>query len=595
MYLSDVIVFNVETATWTQPKIQGPSPRGRARHAAVIHDDKLWISGGMTGADSCVLDDICYLDLKTWSWSKSWKFIPRYDHTTWFWNEKMYAFGGLGEDMEKSSELWWMDLRKSPLLSYTRHDALDRRSPSSKPNSNRLETSYSNNLAVVHTANSGSVQTAASANTYRSAVVNPSPGPVSMIKFISSPDLYSQNHAQHFHVYTSGYLLDFVTPADLMIETGLAALDLETLKWHKLAEGKDIFNINYQWHYCTMNQDGTQTWLLGYAPEPSSHRQDNTEELLSDVLHIDLEKLGIIGNKYHQSITPTSDSTSTALPLTAIGADLARLFDQHPDTGSGTDFEVIGEADDDSNIDWSEIAETPQNSQMSLQANTSRPIHVHKLILQARWPHFARLWNSQMREFHTRKLILPEPYSTVRSFLYYLYTDSIGTYPSLSSPSPNTSPQTTTTSSSPSLANVAGMLVMANIYDMPRLRALCVDRLSKDLDVSHAAIIWERASTAGEDWLRRRAARFCLANWGRVVRTEGFRALPQESLVELCEATDEEGRVVGGAELEGGTGAQGGRGGGLQVASLRRGGVGAAASMVEEEGEEDADGEMDVS
>ena len=78
-HLNDVIVFDLKTATWTQPEPHGPPPRGRARHSAVIHDEKLYISGGQTGHDS-VLDDICFLDLKTWTWSRSWKFVPRFDH-----------------------------------------------------------------------------------------------------------------------------------------------------------------------------------------------------------------------------------------------------------------------------------------------------------------------------------------------------------------------------------------------------------------------------------------------------------------------------------------------------------------------------------
>jgi BTB/POZ domain/Galactose oxidase, central domain len=580
MYLSDVIIFDIPTATWTQPKIQGISPRGRARHAAVINDEKLWISGGMTGADSCVLDDLCYLDLKTWAWSKVWKFIPRYDHKMWFWSGKIYAFGGMGEEMEKTSELWWIDMRQNTALGHKLQETSERRGANYRSNNSRLD------LAVVHQPNSSSVQPNPSSSIYRSPV--PAPGPVSMLKFVSSPNLASQTVAQHFHVYTSGYLLDFVTPADFMIETGLYALDLETLTWHKLAEGKDLFNLHYQWHYCTMNQDGTQTWLLGYSPEPSAPRQDATEELLSDVLHIDLEKVGIIGNKLHQSLAPTSDSVAVSSCLSAIGADLARLFDKHPDSGSGTDFEVIGEADDDSNVDWSETSETPRNSQQILPPTSSKPIYVHKLILQVRWPHFARLWNSQMREFHTRKLVLPEPYSTVRSFLYYLYTDSIATPCDASNSSATTTIPSEDTS--PSLGNVAGMLVMANMYDMPRLRALCVDRLGKELDVDHAAIIWERANTAGEDWLRRRAARFCMANWGRVVRTEAFRCLPQESLVELCEeATDEEGRVVGGAELE--LQANNKVGPLTAVSQRRRGNVMVA---MEEEADEDGEGEMEV-
>ena len=95
-----------------------------------------------------------------------------------------------------------------------------------------------------------------------------------------------------------------------------------------------------------------------------------------------------------------------------------------------------------------------------------------------------------------------------------------------------------------------GLLVISNIYNIPHLRLLCVNRLAKELDVDHACIIWHCAGSANEDWLRKRAANFCLMHWGRVVRTRGFLKLPRQALVELSQEIDMEGWVVGGDELE---------------------------------------------
>ncbi|KAL9011388.1 MAG: hypothetical protein Q9180_009198, partial [Flavoplaca navasiana] len=40
-YLSDLVIFDLKTAHWTQPELRGPIPKGRARHAATVYDDKL--------------------------------------------------------------------------------------------------------------------------------------------------------------------------------------------------------------------------------------------------------------------------------------------------------------------------------------------------------------------------------------------------------------------------------------------------------------------------------------------------------------------------------------------------------------------------
>ncbi|KAL9074156.1 MAG: hypothetical protein Q9157_004485 [Trypethelium eluteriae] len=565
-YLSDVIIFDLKTATWTQPELSGPVPRGRARHSAVIHDEKLFILGGLTGNESVVLDDICYLDLKTWTWSRTWRFVPRYDHSSWVWEGRIWVFGGIGEDMDRASEIWWLDFRGTQ----TFEDQLvfgtaDRNTQ--PPRYSTIQYPQPTNPPVPsggYTANSSSVQVNPGHHTSRMAPV--APGSISSLRFVSSPNLPPQTFGNHFHVFTSGCLLDFLTPATVINsnETSLSMLDLDTLRWSRLADGKDLFNPSYRWLYCAMNEEGTHAWLLGCPTEPTRDN-GNAEEYLSDVLPIDLRKLGLLGNtltaesRSQYLKMPASDGQSSG-HLSGIGADLAQTFDQAPEAGSGADFIITGERDDDDDASDDEgaiMGKTTQSSDNSAhqESNTSRPIHAHRLILQARWPHFNRVYNSQMLEFHTKKMHIPEPYSVVRSFLYYLYTDSIAQNSHSSSSS---SASTDPAASGPSLWDVAGMLVMANMYDMPRLRLLCVNRLSRELDVENAARIWERAATAGEEWLKRRAASFCMCHWGRVVRTVGFASLRRRALMELCEEVDADGRVVGGDEVE----ALGGLGGG---------------------------------
>lgn len=240
---------------------------------------------------------------------------------------------------------------------------------------------------------------------------------------------------------------------------------------------------------------------------------------------------------------PSAISRPIDQPSKGLGADLARLFNTPPESGSGTDFIVTalsGEYEVDSlSSGLIRNDDTSQNQNwLAPDAPTSQPIHVHKLILQARWPHFARLYNAQMAEFHTKKMHIPEPYSVVKAFLYYLYTDSIHGTSEVDS------------DSTTDLTDVAGLLVMSNIYNIPHLRLLCVNRLAKELDVEHACIIWYCAGLANEEWLRKRAGSFCFTHWGRIVRTQGFLRLPRNALVELSQEIDMEGRIVGGDELE---------------------------------------------
>lgn len=544
-----MIIFDLKTAHWTQPDIRGSVPKGRARHAAAVYDEKLFIIGGLTGSDTYTLDEICYLDLKTWTWSRSWSFVGRFDHSAWVWGGRIWVFGGLGPDMERTGELWWLDLKSSPAFK-TAPEQGTLESPQTSGRlgpSPRLPFAQFNQPQPIttgtsgYTANSSSVQIRAT-----SMIPKPiAPGAIASMRFVSGPNVPSQTLGTHFHVYSSGALLDFVTPGGTIrpSECNLSALELDALQWQKLAEGPEIFDPGYRWHYCAINEDGTKVWLLGCATDLPDNGTGAFEEYLSDILPLDLRKFGLLGN----DLTPEPNSDRGKMPasdrhavsgLHGLGADLAIMFDQAPETGSGSDFIITG--DNDEQVDDELMSAGPSDATAESQhflapdAPTSRPIHVHKLILQARWPHFGRVYAAQMAEFHTKKMHIPEPYTVVRAFLYYLYTDSIAKHPEYC----------------PSLGDIAGLLVMANVYDMPRLRLLCIHRLSRELDVEHAATVWERAGVAGEEWLRRRAASFCLTHWGRLVRTEGFRRLSRQSMMELCEVIDVEGRVVGGEELE---------------------------------------------
>lgn len=546
-YLSDVVILDLETFNWNLPDIQGSIPRGRARHAAVIHDDKLFIVGGVTGENNVILDDLTYLDLQTWTWSRTWSFTARFDHTAWVWGNRLWIFGGLGPNMERTTDIWWLDLKGSPSLGGIANyqgivnypidpftmayylDSFD--SPASQQLSPR---------SGIYAANSASVQVR---NFGRRKPL--APGAISCLRFHSGPHVPALFSGTHFHAFASGSLLDLITPSETVRsnDCNLSALDLNSLRWQRLADGQEIFRPGCRWHYCTVNETGTKAWLLGCTLDLANAPGQSDENHMSEVLSIDLEKYGLLGNDLsaeapEQDVSWTADQ---AAPVSGLGADLASAFDQTPELGSDADFVITAVRDDHDFAvsDGSDEPPCPSPTQtrptfVEADPSTSAPIHVHKIILQLRWPHFKRLYAAQMAEYHTKRMHIPEPYSVVRAFLYYLYTDSIAGHPEYCS----------------SVIDVAGMLVMANLYDMPKLRLLCVNRLSRELDVDNAAIVWERAGRSNEHWLMRRAAQFCLTNWGRVVRTDGFKSLSRRSLIELCEGVDTEARIIAGPELE---------------------------------------------
>lgn len=547
-YLSDVVILDLNTFTWTLPEIRGLVPRGRARHAAVIHEDKLFIVGGVTGENNVILDDLTYLDLETWTWSRTWSFTARFDHTAWVWGTRLWIFGGLGPNMERTTDIWWLDLKGSPSLAGNTTpqgsvDSLDTGlSTTHRPETVSSSPHHMSPRSGIYAANSGSVQVRSLARRKQLA-----PGAISCLRFNSGPHVPSLFSGTHFHVFASGVLLDLITPSETVRshDCNLSALELNFLRWQRLADGQEIFRPGYRWHYCTVNDTGTKAWLLGCSLDVTNVPGGTDDNHMSEVLTIDLEKYGLLGNGLSAE-SPVQDPSwsydySGPSQVSGLGGDLAAVFDQSPELGSGADFVITAIRDDYEGSVSEDMDDVSDPSALQTQPTfvepntwTSDPIHVHRILLQLRWPHFKRLYSAQMAEYHTKRMHIPEPYSVVRAFLYYLYTDSIAGHPEYYT----------------SAIDVAGVLVMANLYDMPKLRLLCVNRLSRELDVENAAIIWERAGRTNEHWLMRRAAQFCLAYWGRVVRTEGFKSLSHQSLIQLCEVVDTEGRIIAGPELE---------------------------------------------
>lgn len=537
LHLDDVYFFDIPTATWTRPSIKGTPPQGRSRHAVCLHDDKMFIVGGITAGlkGSHCLDTMCYLDLKTMTWSKEWNFVARFDHSCWVHNGKLWVYGGLQPGMERGGGLCWLDLRESSAFSGASILAESSSNWVSPPN----PYSHASHLSVSSTSNSLRNSPAPNLRRHRAP-----PGTTGAIKFNSGPHVPPESKGTHFYHLTSDTLLDFLTPINTTrsSDVSISALDIDTLQWRTLARGNDTFaGAGYRWYYLTVSPQSSMAYLIGSPLEPPEGATE--AENLSVVLPIDLSFFGV-----HR--TPPTDVPP---PLGFLGGDLSSIFDVPSSsittaTGIAPDFKIYGLRDevcegDEHDLDgpWANTASLAPSSTRDSTSSTpgtlspttnlppltvrSPPIHAHKLILSARWPHFRSILSSRMSEYHTSTLYIPEPYTVIHAFLSYLYSDSISTHP---------------------LNIVAGLLVLANLYDLPRLRQLAMGRILKELEgnIEHAATIWERVGTAGEEALRKKVGGFCLDNWGRLVRTKGFRGLGKSALLELCEEGGVEGRVV---------------------------------------------------
>ncbi|KAF9965555.1 hypothetical protein BGZ70_004604 [Mortierella alpina] len=465
-YCNDVHILHIRTLTWEAPPITGVLPTGRVKHAATIVHDKLYISGGCLDPEGVSHELLC-LDLLTWEWEEPIDFVPRYTHTLFVHRNKLFAYGGYNEEMDRTGVIAYMDLG-------------------------------TNQVTKINVANEIAPNVAA--------------------------QQFSQVCGNHLVVVISQglrYELQKFTG-------GIWTLDLDCFQWTKHDDWK-ILGENHTWHYFSMERDSEQFYLIGDVNE--------SDEYFKQVLTIDLREYGsfqeppvTIGNEFGRLLQDQMELADFRIICTGTDAQ-ANAAVQAPGPSSGYYPPSDSSGDHDMMIDTHPVIQS-QSQRMRSQRQTpsssraSSPqqetIMCHKLILMARWPHFASMVQSGMVEAQTNTLTLPEPYDTVKGFIDYLYTDSI-------------EGMTTDT--------IADLLVMGNMYVMSRLVKLCSSALHQQIDIETVSRIYHRAGLSNQTGLRQRALKFMFRNYGPVSKTNGFRSLPKEALFDFWDSTPE-GAVI---------------------------------------------------
>jgi hypothetical protein len=134
---------------------------------------------------------------------------------------------------------------------------------------------------------------------------------------------------------------------------------------------------------------------------------------------------------------------------------------------------------------------------------SSRKIHVHRMVLSTRWPHFRNMNASGMIESKQGSMTLPEPYPVVYAFLSFLYTDTVD--------------------SELEYSVVCDVMVMANMYLLERLKKLCASILHRyHLQIDTCVRIFQAACVSQEHGLKKLSQEFIFRHCGAVMKTDDW-------------------------------------------------------------------------
>ncbi|PWN89402.1 hypothetical protein FA10DRAFT_267972 [Acaromyces ingoldii] len=190
-----------------------------------------------------------------------------------------------------------------------------------------------------------------------------------------------------------------------------------------------------------------------------------------------------------------------------IQADLSVAFDGAVSSTVARDYEALLGSPAFCKDGRSPYTILPSDFVLQSTWPQAAPVHVHKLILLSRLPHFSSLLNSAMEEALLGIAKVDEPYEVVYALAAYLYTDRLPSY--------LTRQPLSTLSSLYSLAEESGsgphlpswhtalrLLHLSNLYTLPHLFQLTADVLLDNLTTHTAPYLFSAAallSSVGPD------------------------------------------------------------------------------------------------
>ncbi|KAI9013213.1 hypothetical protein BC832DRAFT_590168 [Gaertneriomyces semiglobifer] len=142
-------------------------------------------------------------------------------------------------------------------------------------------------------------------------------------------------------------------------------------------------------------------------------------------------------------------------------------------------------------------------------------IKVHSVVLWARSEFFRAVLRGHMRESYESRISFSEPIETLRILVHYLYTDTL--------PCPIDSPEL-------SARYLACLLPLATSLLLPHLCALVSRSLHRLLayhPVTSCIPIYMASKKVNDNGLERRALSVMFEDFGKVIRTEEWRSLPE--------------------------------------------------------------------
>ncbi|ORZ09519.1 hypothetical protein BCR42DRAFT_306234, partial [Absidia repens] len=487
---NQLFVMDVNTQTWIRhipsPDSDKP-PTPRYFHSASVYKRSLIIFGdddggaNQNGTGLCVVDDISILDLDTMTWRRPiiqpslFSPRPRYAHLAEIVDDKLVVIGG--QDMNNSylPEMNLLDLKIwewVQVKTFDKHVGAYRSIAVTSPPGTRLPAAVKDSMG-------------------QSAPANEEPSPIYLYTNYNFTDVKrelqlvfmpSTNTNTPAIEDCSSFMTGSAMPPGLRFPTG------HTLGHHMILAGTYLSPQAQSFSIWSLNL-GTLTWA-----RIETGTIFGTGSWNRGVLHEGSNRFLVFGNQQRSLLEDYNHRQTNFEHMAVVDLEAFGVY-QLPRVTCSTLAQEMGLS----------LLNEPAVSDFFIVTRENQSIPINSAVLAQRWPYFADLMetnkiqpkstsnNNQSAILKSHSMLFPYSYPVVIALLQFIYTDNL----------------LTAQQYQPHI--LAQLLLLSDMYDLPRLRILTTHALHQMLNMSTAPLIFETAALSHQTSLQIRALKMMIA------------------------------------------------------------------------------------
>lgn len=462
-------ILNLDTLIWSQHVAQPdspPPPRPRYFHSTNLFGRYLVVFGGMSysirrsSQSLCALDDVCLFDLEMMTWKypdvqpSIYQPQARYAHLSVCSDDKLVVMGGQDMSNQYISEINVFNLTTLAWI----HGGV-------------LTKQYGAYRAVVFCPSGVDTNIMSTQPFWQDNNQPHNDLPLCVYSNYNFTDVtrdlqsFSPLHSSEFKDHS-------IDMSGTSLPPGLRFPSGDLLGHHMILTGTYLTPTHRSFHIWALNL-ANLVWVRIDTGSILSHGSWNR-----GVLYEEKQKFFVFGDKDRDLLEDYNHRQVNFTHVAIIELEAFGIYSYPKETCAPVAQEL-----------GLSMLNEPSMADIEILTDDGRSIPANSSVIALRWSHFASLLTEKPDSPGFKRLSFPESYPVTLAFLQFIYTDHLMT-------AQQHHPQI-----------LSRLLVLSDVYHLPRLGMLATHALHQILTISTASMVYETSALTGRTALQVRALR----------------------------------------------------------------------------------------